>query len=336
MTDRTAPIELVQAAVGVGMRLGIDVNQVLKRAGVSAMLLVDGRSRVTEGQVARVVQELWRSTDDEMFGLGEVPLPRGSFRLLCFGLLTAPNLGAALERFAGFASAMPALPRVIITTNGDAVRIALRIPATHDPGGLSTTVGLTLVHRLMGWAIGRPLRLISVELPNYGPLGPETHRLLFGTDVRVGVQEAALEFEADLLNAPLVRDEHELEQFIATSPAGLLGRTEQEATVADQVRRIFEHGLKTQDLPTSDQVARRLAMSAQTLRRKLSDEQTSTREIRQELIRDAAVTSLVKGDESVAELAERLGFSEPSAFSRAFRRWTGSTPGAYRRADLPD
>ncbi|RZI79505.1 MAG: helix-turn-helix domain-containing protein, partial [Microbacterium sp.] len=41
-------------------------------------------------------------------------------------------------------------------------------------------------------------------------------------------------------------------------------------------------------------------------------------------------TALVRGDETVAQLAERLGFSEPSAFHRAFRRWTGSSPGAYR------
>jgi AraC-like DNA-binding protein len=66
------------------------------------------------------------------------------------------------------------------------------------------------------------------------------------------------------------------------------------------------------------------------MRRLLREEGTSVTRIREDLLRDAAITSLVRGEETVTQLSERLGFSEPSAFHRAFRRWTGSAPGAYR------
>jgi AraC-like DNA-binding protein len=331
VTERTAPIELVRAAVSFGLRTGLDANQILEDAEVSPMLLAEGRSRVTEGQVTRIVQGLWRQTDDEMFGLGPLPLPRGSFRMLCYGILSAPTLGGALERLAGFAGAMPALPPVRLSVTGDTARVTLGLPTVDDPEGLVATMGLVVVHRFMSWAIGQPVPLTWVRLPNDGPLGPETHRMLFGSPVELRAETAALEFPSSIVSAPIVRNEAELEAFVAASPAGLLSRPERDATTADQVRRIFEHGLKASAMPGADDVAQRLAMSGQTLRRKLAEEGTSVRDLREDLLRDAAVTSLVKGDESVADLSERLGFSEPSAFTRAFRRWTGSTPGSYRR-----
>lgn len=331
VTEQTAPIELVRAAVSFGLRAGFDVNQILENAGVAPMLLRHGRSRVTEDQVARVVQGLWRSTDDEMFGLGTVPLPRGSFRLLCFGILSASTLGSALQRLEGFAGAMPALPPVRLRETGDVAKVVLVLPRVEDPEGLFSTMGLVVVHRVISWAIGRPVPLNHVRLPHPGPLGAETHRMLFGCEVEVDATEAALEFPRALVAAPIVREDKALEAFVASMPAGLLRRPVGDATTGDQVRRILEHGLRSKAMPSADEISRQLAISTATLRRKLADDGTSVREIREDLLRDAAVTSLVRGEESVAELSERLGFSEPSAFTRAFRRWTGSTPGAYRR-----
>jgi AraC-like DNA-binding protein len=86
---------------------------------------------------------------------------------------------------------------------------------------------------------------------------------------------------------------------------------------------------------TVDDVAKRLAVSAQHLRRLLRDEGTSFREIKEEILRDEAIASLVRGGETVEELSDRLGFSEPSAFRRAFRRWTGNPPGSYRAGADP-
>lgn len=338
MSTRTVPIDLVLATVSFALHRGWDVNAMLQTAGVSPMLLAEGRSRVTEEQVTRFTQELWRHTDDEMFGLGPVPLPRGSFRLLCYGVIGAPDLGGMLERFQGFARAMPALPPISHSAHDGEARVAVEVEARHVPGldlddgllrPLAVCTGLAVVHRLFAWAIGGQLPLLAVELP-YPPTQRETHELVFGAPLVFGAERPAVVFDAALLRSPVMRTEEELDEFIARSPAGLLSRPAYGATVVDQVRRIVEQGVGAAWV-TADEVAGRLAMSPQTLRRRLAAEGTSLRQIRDGVLRDVAVTALVQGDETLASLAQRLGFSEPSAFTRAFVRWTGSPPSAYRR-----
>jgi AraC-like DNA-binding protein len=265
-----------------------------------------------------------------MFGIGPSPLPRGSFRLLCYGVIGAPDLGAALDRFQGFAAAVPAIPPVGISRDGETVRMSWDLgPRSSDPEHLMALSTLCLSHRLMSWAIGQQVPLVQVELPYPEPPNVETHELLFGAPLLFDCDQAGLVFDAEILSAPLMRDEKALDEFIARSPAGLLARQDYGTSVSDRVLKLVENGLKGPH-PSADDVAARLAISAQTLRRKLAAEGTSVREIREQVLRDAAVTGLVQGEETLAELAERLGFSEPSAFTRAFRRWTGSPPSAYR------
>jgi AraC-like DNA-binding protein len=144
-----------------------------------------------------------------------------------------------------------------------------------------------------------------------------------------------LEFDSRLLGSPNIRTEKDLEELLAEGPRQLLVLLDYESSVGEQVRHLLGAGLHGQQL-TADQVAARLSISPQHLRRRLHDEQTSFTQIREEVLRDAAVASLTSGSESTADLSRRLGFSEESAFRRAFRRWTGSPPGAYRKGDRSD
>ena len=127
----------------------------------------------------------------------------------------------------------------------------------------------------------------------------------------------------------MIRTEDALTDFIRRSPSELLFRQDYNPTTSSRVRKIIERRSGDEAVTVED-IAKRLTVSAQHLRRLLREEGTSFREIREEILRDEAIASLVQGARAVEELSERLGFSEPSAFRRAFRRWTGSPPGSYR------
>lgn len=326
----TISIRRVQDMVELGRRLNLDVAALLTEAGIEPTLLDEGRSRVTTAQASTLIRHVWRVTDDELLGLGLQPVPRGTFRLVCFGLLNAADVRTALGRFESFNKSLPGVPPVTLSEDAGIARLSFDISAVPQPVGLAIDTMLAVMHRFIAWAIRRRVALSGVEVPY--PADPEIddYDLIFGAPVRFSAPVPALMFDAEVLCAPIARNEQELMDFLRDSPAGVLERRDHGVSMTSHVRRILQHGLSG-DWPSVDDVAAEMAVSPQTLRRKLREENTSARDIRDDILRDAAIASLVRGDETVAALSRRLGFSEPSAFSRAFRRWTGSAPGSYQR-----
>ncbi|MFB8279697.1 AraC family transcriptional regulator [Nocardia colli] len=337
MAARTVPIDFVRSAVATAQRQGVDITQLLGSVGVAPELLAQDRARVTVDQVAATMRQLWRITDDELFGLGPAPVPRGSVRLVGFGLIACPDLGAAIRRFGEYQRLLPGLPPMAVTTDGERTRCTLDTSVLAAGEELLAVFLLAAIHRMVSWGIGRRVALRQVEFPYPRPRNIADYDLVFGAPLVFDAATAAITFDSELLNAPLTRTEEDLIDWARNAPIDVLSRRDYGTSLAEQVRKILTRGLRgVRDKtagdrwPTADEVAKRLAMSPQTVRRKLGEEGTSITQIREDILRDAAVASLVRGDETVEALSARLGFSEPSAFRRAFRRWTGSPPGSYR------
>lgn len=326
---RTVPIGFVRGAVATAARRGVDTSDLLRSVGVAPDLIAQDRARVTVAHMAHTVRRLWRLSDDELFGLGPRPVPRGTLRLIGYGLLGCPDLGSALARFTDYQRLTPGLPPMAAVTARARTRFTIDTAVLDDPEHLITAFLLASAHRFMAWGIGRRIPLRQVELPFPRPRNIGDYDLVFGIRPIFDSATAALVFESSLLSSPIVRDEEELLAWLRDAPADLLARREYGTSMSEQVRRILARGL-TGAWPGAEDIAARLSLSAPTVRRRLGEEGTSITVIKEEILRDAAIASLVAGAETVEELSARLGFSEPSAFRRAFRRWTGSPPGAYR------
>ncbi len=327
-TDFTLPIGRVHAIVELARRRGWDTEELLAEAAIAPELLTQGRARVTVGQTVHMVQQLWRSTDDELLGLGRRPMPRGTFRLVCFALLGARDIAAALHRFRLCQKALPGFPPLSVVIRDDEARISFDLTGIRHPDGLIIDTLLMVAYQFLDWSVGGSLRLLRAEVP-YPANELDDYELIFGAPVRFSAPHPALVLDAAALTMALVRDEDDLLRFLRNAPEAVIARDHDAISTAARVRRILERGGPRQ-WPGVDRIAAELAVSPATLRRKLRDEHTSPSLIREQILRDTAVAALVRGDETVSALSRRLGFSEPSAFSRAFRRWTGSSPGSYR------
>lgn len=301
----------------------------MQHVSVDPRLLEDTRNRMTLDQATRLIQELWRLTGDELVGLGTGPAPRGTFRMVCRATITAHDIGTVLTRFAEYSRIMSSLPPYTVDQGATTTRVTYQTDPDYDPGYFLTDIMMSLGLRFFGWLAGKRLPVESVELPYSHSEGGEDYDLVFGNNVSFGRPVPAIVFSNEMLTLPVIRSEDELEEWLRNAPADLLMLRDYGTTTSDQVRRILERGLRG-SWPTPDDIAAQLSMSTQNMRRLLRDEGTSATMIKEELLRDAAISALVRGDETVAQLAERLGFSEASTFHRAFRRWTGSPPGAYR------
>lgn len=331
-SPRTLPINAISALAQFAADKGWSAEDLLDGAGISPMLLTAEKARVTEDQLVALVQRMWRVTGDEIFGIGKHPVPRGTFRLLCYGLVGAKDMRGALELLNGFLGALPAFPiDVDIPEEGENVAVVVNLKPRKPSNQLSLVIGMGSTIRLFAWMLRRNLTVTRIELPFSRPEHDEFFATLLDGPITYDADRAAIVLDQSWLGSPMMRSESDIEELIATSPRALIARPRYQTSVGDQVRRILEAGLRKSEIPSADEVASRLSVSPQTLRRKLADEGTSTRELTEDVRRDAAIASLVAGKESIADLSERLGFSEQSTFARAFRQWTGSTPGAYRR-----
>lgn len=328
-TGHTVPIDFVRAAVASARERSHPIDDWLRSAGISPMLLDGPRARVTVDQMTALVRALWEATDDELFGRGPAPVPRGTFRLLSFGLINAPDLGAAIGRLADFSTVLPGVPPFTVITGPEHTRIEIDTSVVDDSANLVTDLLLSVGHRFAGWLIGRRIVLREVALPYPEPASTADLDKVFGAPLRFDAPVAAITIDSAVLGSPIVQDDDTLTAYIRNAPADVLARRDYGSTLADRVRRILQRGIGG-EWPTSAAIAARLAMSEQHMRRTLAEEGTSMSAIRDELLRDEAIASLVAGQETVTALSARLGFSEPSAFHRAFRRWTGSAVSVYR------
>jgi AraC-like DNA-binding protein len=333
VASRTVAIQFVRTAMESARIHGLDIGDALREAQINEELLRHDGTRVTPAQATRLMQALWDATDDELLGIGPRPVPRGTFRMMTLGLIHAVDLRTALRRLIEFSAIATGFEAVEMVADDASARLSF------DPGGQTQTdqlvidIVMAVVHRFAGWLIGERIVLDAVELPGVAPPHAAEYPLIYGVAPVYEATPAAMTFDSRYLRAPVVRSEDELIEFIRTSPNDLLFRQDYHPTTASRARRMIERR-KADEAVTVDDIAKRLTVSAQHLRRLLREEGTSFREIREEILRDDAIASLVRGTETVEELSDRLGFSEPSAFRRAFRRWTGSPPGAYR--PVPD
>ncbi|EOM77874.1 AraC family transcriptional regulator [Rhodococcus rhodnii] len=334
MSDRIIPADFVGRALHLAARRGVDLSPALGAAGLDDAALADPMNRLSPGQVTSFVQATWALTGDELFGLGPGRVPRGTFRVLCLTLIHSDDLDGAFERMSEVLQVFPALPSLRIDRGVDTTRLSVVVSAhrhgAYDEYRVLSDFSLILLHRFAAWLIGRRVRLRSVELPYPQPV-PELaadYDHIFGRPVTFDAAEPALELDNSVLTAPVVQTEGSLEEYLRRSPHRLLTERDYDSSATVQVRRVLELGMKGRTAG-AEEIAEMLSISVPHLRRLLRGEGTSLGRLREEVLRDAAVAGLQRG-ESVDDLSRRLGFSEPSAFRRAFKRWTGNTPRHFR------
>ena len=326
---QTIPMRFFRATVESMMKRGLDVEQALRGSGLDWRRYAEDRATLTPEQTSGVIRALWEQTDDELLGLGPRPVARGTLRLAGLTIIHTRDLRTSLARMLELATVATGIHWTqsvdetgLVTVSSDAQPNARIDPfvAFALAGGL---------HRFAGWLIGSPIMLRSLEFPFVAEYLTEEYGIIFGIRPAFRAARTTMSFDAALLTKPVIRDEADLKVFLRDSPGALFYPQRQVATIAARVRTIMERNPNGAWLG-GEELARRLSISAPHMRRLLRAEGTTQRLIQEQILRDRAVEALVHGDESIAALATRLGYSEASAFRRAFHRWTGSAPMDYR------
>ena len=307
--------------------------RVLKAAALPAELLSVPHARVTAESFAAVWLAVSRELDDEFFGLDARRMKVGSFALLCQAVLPSENLDRAVKRMLrGFALFLDDVAGELYLEEQQAViGISNRI-ASPPARRFADETFLVMVHGLMCWLTGKRISLELVEFAHPKPPHAQEYTVMYSEHLRFDAERTALRFDARVLRAPIVQNATTLKQFLRTAPQSVFLKYKNKDSWTARLRRRLRGSIGDADWPVLDDVAREFNVAPTTLRRRLEGEGTSYQGIKDELRRDAAIHHLCHSPLSIADIGSLLGYQEPSAFHRAFKKWSGVQPGEYRSA----
>lgn len=315
------------------LRRNINPTRLLAELDIN---LADAASRVPLDRYATLYNLVIRELDDEGFGLFSTPMGPGSFEFLCRGMLGAPTLADGLDRARRFLCIV--LPDLRVSVNrGDdraELRICERTPLARDPNDPARVFAfewlLRLLHSLSCWLVGRGLSLDSVDFPFARPVHADDYTLVYTARSNfVDGPQLTARFNATLLDLPIRRDEAALSSFLEGAPGRISMLYRRDRNTVIRVRDLIRDALPAS--LTQDEAADRLHMSPRTLHRRLEEEGSSFRGIKEALRRDMALARLTKTRQPISQVAAELGYADTSAFYRAFTSWTGMSPERYRK-----
>ena len=329
----TIPYHYVNAALRGPRQNGMDIQVLLSKACILEDVLHEPKSRVTAAQYAELIKNIWLDMNDEYMGLGKVPSQLGSFAMMCHAVIHCPTLERAFRRAYRFYGLFLHLPKFTLEVDHEYATIILDESQLNDPDHFLVESLLVIWHRFGSWLIGRRINLVEASFSFDPPINQSEYRRMFYCDIEFNGNYTGMKFPVKFLNEKLIQNETTLRKFLKHSPADLLARPDEGNSLVSQNRAIIGDDL-SQELPNFEFVAEALHTSAQTLRRRLKEEGLTYQELKDQMRRDTALHYLGRGDLSIQDVSEKLGFSESSTFHRAFKKWTGITPGAYRQGDV--
>jgi AraC-like DNA-binding protein len=266
-------------------------------------------------------------------------VPVETMGLWGFLLRTSPSFGAMLQRAERYLRLFFRFTRMTISHYDHHAILVCEHPDPSPFGRREQEVcfflgqWLTLGRTLIGEAVVAD----EVRMQWKGPADPAPLKRYFECSVRFGCVSDALVFSRKVMDLPLPEQAPELADLFEGYAAAMIDRMGADAGFAERVRAALSEGLL---VGAADElaVAKRMTMTRRTLRRRLADLGLSFRQVRQELLRSRAEKMLNDGKIAIADISYLLGYAEPSTFHRAFRNWTGVTPGEWRerQAGSPD
>lgn len=308
-------------------------EELLREIDIPRELLHSPHARIEVEKLARAVQKTWEVTQDEYLGLTVTPRKIGTFYLMGKLALHEPNLEEALKIAVRYYQTIEQNFRIELIYEGDEARLVFKFHHPElDPHHVLCEFLMIAWHRFFSWLAGRYILLGHTTFNYPAPAHVGEYRFLFPGDQRFSEPVNSLAFHKTYLQLPVIQTETTLKQYFHRTPIDMLMKLENDDSFSTRIRLMIETQME-EGFPDFMSVASAFHMAPQTLRRKLAQEGTPYQTIKDTIRRDVAIFHLTKRQLPINEIAIKVGFTEPGAFIRAFKSWTGVTPGDYRRID---
>ncbi len=319
----------LSAILKAASRKQLDANELLTEANIPIDILSSSNRSLTVDQYAGLAHLIEHKLDDEAFGCLPNPLRRGTFEICFEHIIHSSHLGEALERMCRYFGVVTDDFSLKLTTSNKTSLLTLNLQSPWiDTNYAIVDTLFFIIHRFCSWAVNCEIQLKSASF--HFPKPPPLNRIqpVFNCPCQFNSgQASSLTIQSDYLFLPILKTEKDLANYDFRNAMIFDNGLHNTNSITYQVYRALSAG-NFQPLPSCDEVAKTLNLTQQTLRRKLKREGNSFQRIKDILRRDIAIRYISDGELSVTEISQKLDFSTQSAFSRAYKGWTGMSPKA--------
>ena len=324
------PMAFVRAVVQGYARYGMDPSTALRAAQIAPRDVGKANARVTALQFEALNAHAMQELDDEALGWFARRLPWGSYGMLCRASLTAPDLGVAIKRWCRHHRLLT--DDIVLDLQVAGGLATVSITEHSDLGAFREfclVSSLRFLHGYACWAIDSRISLRSARFPYAAPPHRDAYPLMITGELHFDAERASYSFDERYLHLPLQRDEPALRTMLKRALPLTVLQYRRDRLLGERVRELLR--TRPAEASTADAIAGLLHMSSRTLHRQLQEEGVPLQALKDEVRQAQAADQLRRTSRPIKQIALAVGFRNEKSFSRAFREWTGTTPGEFRR-----
>lgn len=309
---------------------GFDVEALLTTAGVTGEQLQSSESLIPFDRVAMIFLQALQITKDPALGLviGSVVQPR-SYQVLGYAILSCDTLGEAIDRLIRYEKLVGKLGETSLVELPDRYRLTWVAPITGPWSRFLKEAAIS------GWIT--LARQLVVDIPSFEVFFEHAcdtevsrYETLLGAPVHFNADFSGVELSLPALQVRMSGADAGLREIMDKQAAALLETFDSRVNLVSEVRSVLARILPDGE-PALERVAQQLSLSDRTLQSRLREAGMTFTAVIEDVRRSLAKLYLQQTNVTLMDIAFLLGFSEQSAFSRAFRRWEGESPQSWRK-----
>jgi AraC-like DNA-binding protein len=320
---------IVVGTIGFALASGVEMSEILEATGLEPSALADPDARFPNDVVAQVWLRILAQRPGEAMPLAMArAAPFATFGVLSHGAKYAPDLRTVLSEFVRFRGLLSSELAARVLREDAHTHMRLQHTSDELDRGAGAVVGIALAVRFLREVVGVD-GLAGVAIA-HAPIGPpEEYEEFFKAPVRFDAPHTELQFRSELVDAPLPRRDETAHDFITQHLDSARARVTQRGGLA-QVHEALEEQARQGEY-SAQALAKSLGVSLRALQRQVAEHGTTLSDLIDDLRRANAEELLGDARLSVEEVAYLLGYSDESAFRRAFKRLSGQSPASFRR-----
>ena len=327
----TISVELVNFIMNLTSQFGADTQAICAEAGINSAILEVTSGRLPYDQFIKIWNVLEHKSTDKELGLH---LGENGFsfpgHILSVLILNAPTIKDAIEKFCQYFNLLNDINTPVFSIDGNLASLSIRFHTKEFKSSRHIFESLLAAYASVLRRISNnEIHFDSVCFIHQAPEDISEHQRIFAAPLFFEQMENKLVFNSQYLDQPLQFSNNEMLETLERLAQKLQKRLYTYGPWSDKVSNIMMNMLKGEKREI-EYIASHLAISPRNLQKKLKYEGVTYQKLLENVRKEQALYFLEQTNVTISEIALLLGYSEQSVFSRAFKIWTGSTPGQFR------